>query len=288
MASSTYGVILEAWNSGGSAWVAVGGLTNLTPPTKSADAPPDATAHDSPSGVRVAVPAGTFTWTDCTADMLWLPSDAGQALLDSLFGLTGYFRVTLASNPLLPVYFGAEVVAFPTGPNPLVGVSTRTLTLKPSGDWPAKIIAPAISATPAVLNGGFETAGGGGADVFASWTESTAGTSAISQDAVTFRGGLASCKIVVDGSGDAAGVKQTVLTGAKHYRLSLWAKADVACAVAFNSNDTANAIATPTLTTSWAFYSYDFTAAGTVLGLYCSAAGRTVNFDDVTLICLDP
>jgi hypothetical protein len=39
----------------------------------------------------------------------------------------------------------------------------------------------------ALLNGGFETAGTGGADVLTSWVEAHAGATALAQDAVVYR-----------------------------------------------------------------------------------------------------
>jgi len=46
-----------------------------------------------------------------------------------------------------------------------------------------------------IVNGGFEVAGGGGADVFGTWLE-TAGAGAIQRDTSVFRSGVASCKII--------------------------------------------------------------------------------------------
>ncbi len=73
-------------------------------------------------------------------------------------------------------------------------------------------------------NGGFETVGSGGADVFASWTEATAGSSlvAVSSNAVQ---GTNSMALIVDGSASFAGVSssETMIDGAT-YEITFWAR----------------------------------------------------------------
>lgn len=55
-----------------------------------------------------------------------------------------------------------------------------------------------------IQNGGFETAGAGGADVFADWAEVTSGTSTINRDTSVFYAGTASCRFDLDASGSTA------------------------------------------------------------------------------------
>lgn len=76
--------------------------------------------------------------------------------------------------------------------------------------------APVISAT--VLNGGFETAGTGGADVFADWQENTTGASTVNRDTSVFFEGAASARLTMDGSASFASVRTTVATG-RRYRI---------------------------------------------------------------------
>lgn len=76
--------------------------------------------------------------------------------------------------------------------------------------------APVISAT--VLNGGFETAGAGGADAFADWQETQLGASTVTRDTDVFFEGSASAKITADASTSFASVRATVVTG-KRYRI---------------------------------------------------------------------
>lgn len=76
-----------------------------------------------------------------------------------------------------------------------------------------------INAT--TLNGGFETPGAGGADVFANWTEITSGTTTINRDTVVFASGAASCRFDVDASGSFAYIDQIVLNVGKRYRVTV-------------------------------------------------------------------
>lgn len=75
------------------------------------------------------------------------------------------------------------------------------------------------------LNGGFETAGAGGADAFAVWSESTGGTSTINRDTVKFFAGNASCRLDIDATGSAATLVSTFLFArGKRYRMSAQAR----------------------------------------------------------------
>lgn len=145
----------------------------------------------------------------------------------------------------------------------IIQVSKHGLALNDLGGS----MTPLIS--PAVLNGGFETAGAGGADVFANWLESVSGTSTLSRDTAEFNSGTASCKMVVDGSGSSASIHQTsVLTTGRRYRMEFLAKrSNVATGAIQVGNATAPAAygTTTALTTSWAKYTFEFTAAETSL-----------------------
>jgi hypothetical protein len=58
--------------------------------------------------------------------------------------------------------------------------------------------------TSKLNNGGFETAGAGGADVFANWAESKAGTSTVNRDTVDMRTGSACLRLDIDASNSLA------------------------------------------------------------------------------------
>ena len=74
------------------------------------------------------------------------------------------------------------------------------------------------------LNGGFETAGGGGSDVFANWSEQTAGTSTVNDETVDVNSGANACRIDVDGSNSRASVFQSVATIGKLYQATFYSK----------------------------------------------------------------
>jgi hypothetical protein len=76
-----------------------------------------------------------------------------------------------------------------------------------------------------VLNPGFETAGGGGIDVFANWTEN-GGTGAIARDTVIYNGGLASCKLTSGTSIDTYVYQDFALTEGKTYGIMFWTRGD--------------------------------------------------------------
>jgi hypothetical protein len=95
-----------------------------------------------------------------------------------------------------------------------------TTGVNPADQWGTTT--PVIS--PSVLNGGFETAGSGGTDAFASWIEATTGSSTVTRDTVVFspNGGAASAKITLDGANSFANVTSAAShVAGKRYRLSL-------------------------------------------------------------------
>lgn len=94
--------------------------------------------------------------------------------------------------------------------------------------WGSK--AEIINAT--TLNGGFETAGAGGADVFANWIELTTGTTTINRDTAVFASGTASLRFDVDASGSIANVAQSVLKAGKRYKVTLSFRHNFASAIA--------------------------------------------------------
>jgi len=156
----------------------------------------------------------------------------------------------------------------------------------------------------AVSNGGFETAGGGGADVFANWTESTAGSSSINDETSDVHGGSHACRMDVDASNNTATIYQIVtLTTGVEYTLIIWYKMST-------SGKTAQFMLANTMSnvwlksdgtwqsgvpivialankTSWYGYSISFTASSYtdyVLTIQKnSAASSSVYFDDVSI-----
>lgn len=141
------------------------------------------------------------------------------------------------------------------------------------------------SATP-LLNGGFETAGGGGADVWGSWTESTAGASTLTDEGVLVHAGSHAAKFVVDGSNSAVSIAQTVLTTGHKYSASVWARGAVGSEQII-IGDTSTNWSTPTLTAAYAQYSGQGTAGATSFNIKRSSASQTFYIDDVTLACAE-
>lgn len=76
-----------------------------------------------------------------------------------------------------------------------------------------------------ISNPGFETAGGGGADVFANWTEGTAGTSSVNDETGDVHGDSHACRLDIDASNNSASLYNTcTLSIGETYELSIWYK----------------------------------------------------------------
>jgi hypothetical protein len=144
-----------------------------------------------------------------------------------------------------------------------------------------------INSTTPTLNGGFETAGGGGADVFASWAEAVAGTSTLNDETTAFHGGAHACRMDIDGSNSLAQVSQSLLTLGKAYRVDLWAKSssgtpDISIGCASGTSGTHYHIVT--LSASYAQITKRFEANNASFVIKrSSATGLSLYVDDVTL-----
>lgn len=155
-----------------------------------------------------------------------------------------------------------------------------------------------------MTNGGFETAGLGGEDVFGTWVES-AGNGAIASEtgAGNFHGGEKSCKLTT-GADTAVSVYNDIVTVALNtYLLTFWVKGDGATnkckyAVYDNSNSEAILAATAITTgsTAWQQISYSFVAPADCISvritLHGAATAAAVCYlDDVsvaTTLCAVP
>jgi len=147
----------------------------------------------------------------------------------------------------------------------------------------AVLSTPVIGHNPALLNGGFETAGAGGADVFANWTEEKAGTTAITQDAVTFHSGAKAMKIVTDGAGNYGRVSHTALVYGQRYICKIWVKGGAASGTVAITNGTTVIYNTGALTTDWVQHEIDFIALFNILriGSGTSSVSKTIYIDDI-------
>jgi hypothetical protein len=120
---------------------------------------------------------------------------------------------------------GVDLSAYQTGKHILAVYDTsgRSRMGYMSSSAPA---GETLSGSELVANPGFETAGGGGDDVFASWTEDKQ-TGTISDEAVVIHGGTHACKILEGTSTSSVHVRQnlTVTLGGL-YKISVWGQGD--------------------------------------------------------------
>jgi hypothetical protein len=115
------------------------------------------------------------------------------------------------------------------------------------------------------LNGGFETAGAGGADVFANWNESASGSSTVNQDTSEFYEGAASCRLDIV-AGVNVNVSLTLGVVGQLYRIRFWAKGTAGATMRFETvssgtegvNQWRSGTSIPALTGSWQEYVIDF------------------------------
>lgn len=140
---------------------------------------------------------------------------------------------------------------------------------------------PIIS--PTVLNGGFETAGAGGADVFTTWAEVAPGDTLIAADATNPYAGTQSCRLDVDAANSHVRVNQNALTLGKDYDYSYYARASTAGVTV--ARYTPSPVDYHSLTTSWALYSGVIHDAASVYFGFSrvSPANESIWFDNITL-----
>jgi hypothetical protein len=147
-----------------------------------------------------------------------------------------------------------------------------------------------------LANGGFETAGAGGADVFGTWTEN-AHDGAIVRAALIVEApyaGTYSCHLTNGATNDTYVYQAVTTTPATQYHYEFWTRGDGTNAGRFGVYDATNsawivAVATTGVTsTTWTHITGDFIApAGCVsTRLYCfpgAGNGHIALFDDVSL-----
>ena len=158
-------------------------------------------------------------------------------------------------------------------------------------DIPAKGV---LQQPELALNGGFEIAGGGGADVFAEWVE-TVSDGAITADTTYIHSGAKSAKLTTGAGKDTLMKLDVTVEPLKTYRISFWTAGDGtregryavldkthgnANLIALVSTGIKNAIMTP-------FSNTFSTPAGcvtiTVVVRCSTTVGRNVYFDDVSI-----
>jgi hypothetical protein len=193
------------------------------------------------------------------------------------YGLNDYFRGRITPGPFINSILSAADIF----------VHAQTGRLPPWCDLGTGSMVPIIS--PSVLNGGFETAGAGGADVFANWTEAISGASSIADETTIVRSGAHSCKMTVGADTGYVGIAQAGLTVGRRYRLELWARDDGSGGRLVVKDDlgTTSYAVLDVLTTSWVKSTVEFTAVRSTFYIerYSPAgASKIIYLDDVTLI----
>ena len=137
------------------------------------------------------------------------------------------------------------------------------------------------------LNGGFETAGGGGADVFANWVEFTSGTAVLSRDTVDYSpdlGSTASAKAVgTDGTAVWSLYNAPTLVANKRYRLSAAHKRSANANVVWKTVSTNLTLITFAVTTSWGNYSGEFVIPTNEAAKIDGGGNNTTWIDNVIL-----
>jgi hypothetical protein len=146
-----------------------------------------------------------------------------------------------------------------------------------------------------MANGGFEILGGGGADVFASWTESVSGTGTVADEGALVHSGSHACKLSA-GTGDARVRHDSAVVANTLYNLSFWTRGDGVNAGKYAVWDATNAAWITTSTTtgitaaSYSKFTTSFTApAGCVsieIYVIANVAASVIYFDDVNVSAL--
>lgn len=154
--------------------------------------------------------------------------------------------------------------------------------------------APRASASELVTNGGFETAGGGGADVFGSWSES-AGDGSITDDTGAPYAGTHDCLLTAGASANTYVTQNITVVPYNYYRLTMRVMGDGTNAGRYRVYDVSNSVnildTTSTGATSATAYSYlpyfFYAPSGCTsvqIRLICPTAnGGHAHFDSVSL-----
>ena len=88
-------------------------------------------------------------------------------------------------------------------------------------------------------NGGFETAGAGGADIWADWSE-TAGTGALANETTIVHSGDDACKITAGGDLDTRVTQTATVVAEREYKLKFWTRGDGTYQGRYDVYDTTN------------------------------------------------
>lgn len=132
-----------------------------------------------------------------------------------------------------------------------------------------------------ISNPGFETAGGGGADIFGSWTEYNGGTGTVSDELVIINAGAHAVRLIGLDASNYAGVYQQILTATHQYTYSFRARNAVTGNMAVYVGDT-NLISV-TLNTNYTTYSGTTTCSGVGRFYLDESTNATAYIDTVSV-----
>jgi len=159
------------------------------------------------------------------------------------------------------------------------------------GAWSTETPNPVTTCTTLLGNVGFETAGGGGADVFGSWTE-TAGSGAIAIETGSVHGDTNAAKLTCGASDDTKIQQNFVSVVGTIYTLKYWTRGASAHAGRHQIYDVTNAadiVATATTGVTGDTYTQvtvTFTATSVSTGVIFkpgATSGYIAYFDDITM-----
>lgn len=136
------------------------------------------------------------------------------------------------------------------------------------------------------LNGNLDTAGAGGADVFANWSETTSGTTSINRDTSAQYEGTSCCRFDTDASAGAGAISMANALVVGHlYKFTFWGKKSGAGAGVVVGTSTNNTLGgSLNLTTSWVQYTGYMTANDTTFRIGRNGNSSSFYVDAVTLV----
>lgn len=217
---------------------------------------------------------GTNTGTGCAASAS-ITATYGSLALATLAAATGTFDSNIHRFAIFNRALSASEV-----PNLLA------YSVDPADQWGSTT--DIINAS--TLNGGFETAGTGGGDVFGSWTESPVSGGSFTRDTTDFDSGAAACRII-NGASSGSNLYQNIgLLQGKRYRVAWRGKAAVGSPsiwMRLGGAGSSTATNTKAMTGSWASYEFEdvnsSTSAASYFYVQSTVASTEALVDGVTL-----
>jgi len=157
----------------------------------------------------------------------------------------------------------------------------------------ANIIAPPTYGSELLTNAGFETAGGGGADVFGTWVETT-GDGTIVDETTLFRSGAHAAKLTAGATANTKVAQTVAVVASVNYRLSFWTRGDGTYGGQYGVYDVSNSAnikaitATAITGTTYSLITYDFTTPVGCTSVRIDLWNPSINtgiayFDDISL-----